>query len=351
MNSQTKQTDIKNLSRQELLAWLAEHKISSYRAGQIFRWIYLRQTDRFEEMSDLSLDIRQMLAEHFYVGRLEKEKIETSNDGTKKFLFRLEDGKGIESVLIPEKDHYTLCISTQAGCAQGCRFCHTAQSGLQRNLSTAEILAQIRDTAAGIAENDPRRLSNLVFMGMGEPLANYPNLIRALQIITDGDYGMKFSTRRVTVSTAGLVPMMEKLGRESDVNLAVSLNAADNETRSILMPINRKYPLEILIEACRNYSLKPRQRITFEYILMKGINDSPEDAKRVVKLLRPVKAKLNLIPFNEHPGCEFHRPEETDIRRFQEILVNANYTAVIRYSKGADISAACGQLSDSHGSL
>lgn len=350
MNIFNKQTDIKNFSRQKLLEWLAQQKISSYRTGQIFRWIYLRQTDRFEEMSDLSLEIRQLLAEHFYVERLQKEKLETSEDGTQKFLFRLEDGKGIESVLIPEKDHYTLCISTQAGCAQGCRFCHTAQAGLQRNLTSGEILAQIRDTAAGIAEEDPRRLSNLVFMGMGEPLANCKNLIRALEIITDGDYGMKFSTRRVTVSTSGLVPMMEKLGRESDVNLAVSLNAADNETRTMLMPVNRKYPLEVLMDACRNYPLKPRQRITFEYILIKGINDSPEDAKRLVKLLRPVKAKINLIPFNEHPGCAFHRPEESAIRRFQEILVNANYTAVIRYSKGADISAACGQLNASCGS-
>ncbi|MEE4358867.1 MAG: 23S rRNA (adenine(2503)-C(2))-methyltransferase RlmN [Desulfococcaceae bacterium] len=347
MNTENKKTDIRDLTLDELTAWLAGQKIAPYRAGQIFRWLYQRHADGFGEMTDLGKDIRKQLHEYFFIGCPEKEKVEMSWDRTRKFLFRLADGNRIESVLIPEKDHYTLCVSTQAGCAQGCRFCMTAKGGLHRNLSSGEIIAQIRDAAAQTGAEASMRLRNLVFMGMGEPLANYPNLKKALDILTDGDCGMKFSPRHVTVSTAGLVPMMEKLGKETDINLAVSLNAADNETRSRLMPINRKYPLDILLKACKNYPLKPRQRITFEYILIRGINDSPEDARKLVKLLRPIKAKLNLIPFNTHSGSEFQTPREDSIRQFQKVLTDANYTAVIRHSKGADISAACGQLSAS----
>jgi 23S rRNA (adenine2503-C2)-methyltransferase len=336
-------TDIKEMTKSELIEWLADQNIEGFRALQILKWLYMRQTDTFEEMTDLSKDLRRLLSHRFTISRLEITQVEISRDGTKKYLFRLEDGNFIESVLIPEKDHYTLCISSQAGCAQGCLFCRTAKIGFKRNLSMGEIVAQIRDVCHDL--DGPKRLTNLVFMGMGEPLANYSNLTRALEIITDNDIGLKFAHRRVTVSTAGLLPNLLNLGKDTRVNLAISLNATDNDTRNRLMPVNRTYPLEKLIEACRMYPVQPGRRITFEYILLKGINDSPENAKRLVRLLRPVKAKINLIPFNEFEGSGFLRPDETDILKFQQVLLDHHYTVIIRRSKGEDISAACGQLS------
>ncbi|MBA3035149.1 MAG: 23S rRNA (adenine(2503)-C(2))-methyltransferase RlmN [Desulfobacterium sp.] len=335
--------NIIDLTKEELSLWLKEKGIEAYRAHQIFKWIYLKQVDTFEEMTDIALELRSIFSNHFTINRLDKQKIEISSDGSKKYLFGLTDGNYIESVLIPEKNHYTLCISSQVGCAQGCRFCLTARGGFVRNLTKAEIVSQVRDIQNEVA-GAKLRLSNIVLMGMGEPLANYKNVIKAIDSISSKDAGLGFSKRKITVSTAGLVPFLKDLGKDAGVNLAVSLNAADNETRDMLMPINRKYPIEDLIEACRVYDLKPRNRITFEYILIKGINDSPADAKCLAKLLRSVKSKINLIPFNEYEASEFKRPEETEIRRFQEILLNNNFTAVIRHSKGRDISAACGQL-------
>jgi 23S rRNA (adenine2503-C2)-methyltransferase len=340
--SRSKKTDIKELTKDQLVLWLQSKGLESYRAAQILKWIYLRQTDTFDTMTDVGKEIRKLLSRNFYIARLEKAQIETSQDGSKKYLFKLSDGKHIESVLIPERNHYTLCISTQVGCAQGCRFCLTARGGWVRNLTRAEIVAQVRDVSNCL--DGPKRLTNIVFMGMGEPLANYHNVVSAIHTITDNKYGLGFSSRRVTLSTAGLVPRLSDLARDTSVNLAISLNAADNETRNLLMPINRKYPLEKLLDACAGYPLLPRRRITFEYILIKGINDSIKDAKRLVKLLRPIRAKINLIPFNEYEGSEFNRPEESAILNFKEILNKNNYTAIIRYSKGQDISAACGQL-------
>ena len=228
------------------------------------------------------------------------------------------------------------------GCAQNCRFCLTARGGFQRNLTKAEIVSQIRDIKNDLQDSMP--LSNLVFMGMGEPLANYKNLVSAINILTDNDVGLRFASRRVTVSTAGLVPKITALGRDTRVNLAVSLNATDNITRDRLMPINRKYPLEKLMEACRQYLPAPGRRITFEYILIKGINDSVNDAERLAKMLRPIRCKVNLIPFNPHEGCDFKRPAEAVIQAFYDILFAKNFTVIIRRSKGQDISAACGQL-------
>ncbi len=340
--SRSKKTDIKELTNDQLVLWLESKGLAPYRAAQILKWIYLRQTDTFDIMTDVGKEIRKLLSRHFSIARLEKARIETSQDGSKKYLFKLNDGKYVESVLIPEKDHYTLCISTQIGCAQGCRFCLSARGGLVRNLSRGEIIAQVRDVSKYL--DGPKRLTNIVLMGMGEPLANYSNVVSAINTITDSNYGLGFSSRRLTLSTAGLVPKLSNLGRDTSVNLAISLNATDNKTRNMLMPINRKYPLEKLLDACAGYPLLPRRRITFEYILIKGINDSIEDAKRLVKLLRPIRAKINLIPFNEYEGSEFNRPEESAILNFKEILNKNNYTAVIRYSKGQDISAACGQL-------
>ncbi|MGD2151021.1 MAG: 23S rRNA (adenine(2503)-C(2))-methyltransferase RlmN [Desulfobacterales bacterium] len=340
--SRSKKTDIKELSKDQLVLWLQSQGLEPYRAAQILKWIYLRQTDTFDTMTDVGKEIRKLLSRHFSIARLEKARIETSQDGSKKYLFKLDDGKYVESVLIPEKDHYTLCISTQVGCAQGCRFCLTARGGWVRNLTRGEIIAQVRDVLNCLDAS--KRLTNIVLMGMGEPLANYRNVVSAINTITDGNHGLGFSNRRLTLSTAGLVPKISNLGRDTSVNLAISLNATDNKTRNMLMPINRKYPLEKLLDACAGYPLLPRRRITFEYILIKGINDSIKDANRLVKLLRPIRAKINLIPFNEYEGSEFNRPEESAILKFKEILNKNNYTAIIRYSKGQDISAACGQL-------
>ncbi|BBO81990.1 dual-specificity RNA methyltransferase RlmN [Desulfosarcina ovata subsp. sediminis] len=336
--------DIKTLSRQQLCDWLAARGIRPFRANQIWQWIYTRQTDRFDEMTNLGKALRADLETEFINPRLEVENEALSQDGSRKLLFRLADGQHIETVLIPEKDHYTLCVSSQVGCAQGCRFCMTAKGGFVRHLSAAEIISQVRDLQKRVDRQGEMPLSNIVVMGMGEPLANYDNLVQALDVITDGDFGLKFSTRRVTVSTAGLVSKLPDLGRDTRVNLAVSLNATDDETRSRLMPINRRFPLTDLITACRNYPLPPRRKITFEYILMKGVNDSLEDARRLVKLLRPVKAKINLIPFNEHPGSDFRRPSPSQISAFQELLADHHYTVIVRHSKGQDIGAACGQL-------
>lgn len=335
--------DIKELTKDQLILWLEDRNIKPYRAKQILSWIYMRQADTFEVMSDVGKDTRKCLARHFSIKRLEKERTETSQDGSKKFLYKLIDGKYVESVLIPEKNHYTLCISSQVGCAQGCRFCLTGRGGWVRNLTKGEIIAQVRDVANEL--DNSKRLTNIVMMGMGEPLANYSNVVGAVATITDSDAGLGFSSRRLTVSTSGIIPKLSQLGRETTVNLAISLNATDNKTRDMLMPINRRYPLERLLDACARYPLMPRRKITFEYIIIKGVNDSEEDAKRLARLLKPIPAKINLIPFNTFEGSDFERPEEHVILTFREILNKNNYTAVIRHSKGQDISAACGQLS------
>lgn len=341
--SSSKKTDIKELTIDQLVLWLESKELEPYRAVQILKWIYLRQADTFDIMTDVGKETRELLSHHFYIARLEKARIETSQDGSKKYLFKLNDGKYVESVLIPEKDHYTLCISSQVGCAQGCKFCLTARGGFVRNLTRGEIISQVRDISKCL--DDSKGLTNIVFMGMGEPLANYSNVVNAVNTITNSDTGLGFSSRRLTISTAGLIPKLSDLGRDTTVNLAISLNATDNKSRNMLMPINRKYPLEKLLDACAEYPLKPRRKITFEYILIKGVNDSIKDAKRLVKLLRPIRAKINLIPFNAYEGSEFNRPEESAILSFKEILNKNDYTAIIRHSKGQDISAACGQLS------
>jgi len=338
--------NILNLTREELGEWLENKGIRAYRANQIFKWLYLKLAHDFDAMTDLGKPLRTTLSEHFTVGSMTLENREVSADTTEKFLFRLEDGEYVETVLIPAKDHYTLCVSSQVGCAMNCSFCLTAKNGIKRNLTMGEIVDQVRQARAYVQSMgmDPLRLSNIVFMGMGEPLANYENLLRSLAVILDTDYGMKFATRRVTVSTSGVVPKIIQLGLDTDVNLAVSLNAVDNDRRSELMPINKKYPIGELLGACRKFAMKPRNKITFEYILMAGINDSKEDAGRLVKLLAPIRAKINLIPFNEHGGAPFKRPSKENINGFLKILLDRNMTAIIRKSKGDDISAACGQL-------
>ena len=356
-NNNAQIPNIKDLSPQELAEWIAAQGMPRFRNEQIQRWLWARRARSFEEMTDISKAARQVLDAHFTITPPMIQQVETSRDGSRKYLFVLKDGHTVESVLIPERSHYTLCISTQVGCAMGCRFCLTGKGGLSRNLSKAEILDQVlgaldeldeqnalTDEASGETPEHPMRLTNIVLMGMGEPLANYENVRAAIDILTDNRVGLQLSHRRVTLSTAGVVPRLKDLARDTNIRLAVSLNASDNETRSYLMPINRTYPLETLIEACAAYPLTPRDKITFEYILIKDVNDAPEDARRLADLLRPVKAKINLIPFNEHPESEFRRPGQAAIEAFQEELLSRHYTAIIRWSKGTDISAACGQL-------
>jgi len=336
--------DIKNFSEETLIRWLDPYGAASYRAGQILRWIYHKGACSFSEMTDLSKDLRRTISERLIISKLERKQVQTSRDGSRKYLFRLEDGQHVESVLIPERGHWTLCISSQVGCGMGCAFCLTGRGGLSRNLEPSEIVNQVCAVRDDLS--DPGSLTNVVFMGMGEPLANYQAVVQAIQTLV-GQNGLQLSSRRVTVSTAGLVPRIDDLGRDVNVNLAISLNGADDETRNKLMPINRKYPIEKLLAACRRFPLPSRRMITFEYVLMAGVNDTFRDAERLTKLLRPLRAKINLIPFNPFEGCAFQRPDEETVLAFQKVLMDRHYTAIIRHSKGADIGAACGQLTAS----
>lgn len=330
--------DIKGLTQAELIAFLAGIGKERFRAGQILRWIYNRNVCSFAEMTDLAKELRSQLEARAWVSELYPEAVEESSDGTRKYLFRFRDGHSVETVRIPmESGRTTLCISTQVGCALGCAFCHTGNFGLIRNLTTAEIVNQV----CAVLRDGP--VQNLVLMGMGEPLDNLDNVVRALEILYLPE-GLDFSPRKVTLSTAGLVPQMAELGRRIKVNLAVSLNAATDEVRDALMPINRRYPLKELMAACRAYPLGHRQRITFEYILIRGLNDSLQDARRLVGLLHGLRAKINLIPFNEHAGSSFQASTDETIGAFQAFLLDRGLVAVRRASKGRDIAAACGQL-------
>ncbi len=333
--------------------------LKKYRAAQVFEWIYGHRAASFDEMTNIAKTERLLLTERFYISQLQVLKIECSSDGTKKFLFGLEDSHTIESVLIPDEDRSTLCISSQVGCAQACRFCLTGSGGFRRDLEAFEIADQVLavekilaaeptgKTAAkgeGPPEGRFRHITNIVLMGMGEPLANFDNVLNALTIIT-ADKGPGFSPRRVTLSTDGLVPEIEKLGRSGiKVNLAVSLNATTDEVRSRIMPVNRRYPIRELLAACRKFPLDDRRRITFEYVMLREVNDSEADALRLAKLLRGLQCKVNLIPFNPFPGSEFKRPDDVVVQRFKKILADHHYTALVRESRGRDISAACGQL-------
>jgi len=332
---------IKNFTLQQLEDWVESVGERRFRARQLYRHLYVRRIRSWDECSDLSKSFQAQLEFGTVLDALSLEEKRTSSDGTVKYLFGLSDGRRIESVLIPDPPRYTLCLSSQVGCALSCRFCLTGTVGFQRNLSAAEIVDQVCRVQQEAGNRF--RISNLVFMGMGEPLANYEAVSNAVHILCDPN-GMAFSHRRITVSTAGLVPQMERLGRDSPVNLAVSLHAPEDGLRSELMPVNRTYSLGDLLNACRRYPLAPRKRITFEYLLLDGVNDQPRHAKALVKLLHGVKAKVNLIPFNSYPGSEFRRPSEERILAFQEILTGAQLTALVRQSRGFEIGAACGQL-------
>lgn len=343
-----KKVDLKNLSPARLADFVAGLGWEPYRSRQIMSWLYQKRASELASLTTLSLSARAKLADQACVSSLVPREVLVSRDGTKKYLFVLHDGHCIESVLIPEEDHCTLCLSTQVGCSLKCRFCLTGQRGLVRNLSTAEIVNQV--VAAIIDVGDKALVSNLVFMGMGEPLLNYDHTMAALEIIFHS-CGLNFSHRRVTLSSAGVIPGLRRLGNENPVNLAISLNAADNETRDLLMPINKKYPLGELLAACREYPLPHRKRITFEYILIAGVNDSLRDARNLAGLLRPLRCKINLISFNEHPGVDFRRPSDEAVDAFRDELVSLGFTAIVRESRGRDILAACGQLGGKSGPL
>ena len=293
-------------------------------------------------MTNLSKRFRQELNQVSFISTFHPLHVEQARDGTKKFLFQLEDGNRIESVLIPDKTRLTLCLSTQVGCAFGCRFCLTGKMGWKRDLTVSEIVNQI----LAVRETLPEKASitNIVLMGMGEPLANYKNTLKAIELMHHPD-AFKFSSRRITLSTVGLLPELERLSKEKiSFRLAISLNASDEETRSQLMPVSRRYPLNKLLALCKNFPLRPRTRITFEYVMVEGINDSPQDAKRLLRILKGIPSKINLIPLNEAPGIPFKRPSEEKVIQFQEILMEGGLTAIVRTSKGREISAACGQL-------
>lgn len=332
------QVDLKELTPAALAEFFAGIGHPAFRARQIYRWIYKHGVSDFSLMTDLGKALRQQLMETARVSDWTAEARQVSRDGTVKYLFRLSDGEAVETVRIPmESGRTTLCISSQAGCAMGCSFCKTGSYGLSRNLSTGEMVNQVCAAARDGA------IDNIVLMGMGEPLHNLDNVVAALEILYADD-GFDYGPRRVTLSTCGLVPQMRQLAERIRVGLAVSLNATTDAQRDELMPINRRYPLRELLQACRDYPLAARERITFEYVLLAGVNDSLEDARRLVRLLHGIKAKINLIPFNAHPGSLYASPDEQHIRAFQTLLLNSELVAIRRAGKGQDIAAACGQL-------
>jgi 23S rRNA (adenine2503-C2)-methyltransferase len=318
---------------------------SRYRGRQLATWMYRKNVVDLEAMTDLPKDFKAALAERAVVMLPDVERVTPSQDGSRKLVLRLPDGNRISAVLMPDEDRITLCLSTQVGCGYGCAFCLTGTMGLGRNLTAGEIVGQLM-VAHRLLQG--QRVTHLVFMGMGEPLANYDAVVTALRILTDVKLGLGYSPRRITVSTVGLVKGIERLGRENlKVNLAISLHAADDETRGRLMPVNRSWNLDALMAAVRKYPLAPRQRIFFEYVLLDGANDSLEDAGRLARLLQGVRAKVNLIPFNDWEGAGFSRPPIARILAFQSLLLDAGITTTVRWSKGEDIGAACGQLRES----
>jgi len=317
---------------------------SRYRGRQLATWIYRKSVYALDAMSDLPKDFRSALSENRTVTLPDVARVTPSQDGSRKLVFRLEDDSRVSAVIMPDDDRITLCLSTQVGCGYACAFCLTGTMGLERNLTAGEIVGQLLAANALLAE-DGQRVTHLVFMGMGEPLANFAALVKAVRIFTDAKLGLGYSPRRITVSTVGLVSGIEKLGREDlKVNLAVSLHASSDDVRSQLMPVNKSWNMSALMEAVRKYPLTHRQHVFFEYVMLDGVNDDVEDARRLARLLRGVKAKVNLIPFNDWEGSTFQRPPLPRILAFQSVLLDADITTTVRWSKGEDIGAACGQL-------
>ena len=338
----TPRPDLAELNVHELEDALEARGVQRFHARQLYRWIYKRGVTDFSEMTDLSRALRVQLAEEFAINTPKVVGDDLSADGTRKFVFELTDGRRIESVFIPDPPSMTFCISTQVGCAMACGFCLTGKMGLVRHLSAGEIAGQVRvlATATGMLDHP----FNIVLMGMGEPLHNYDNTMKALRML-HSEHGLAVSPRRVTLSTVGIVPGLERLATEPLMpNLAISLHATTDEQRTALVPPNRKYPLAAILDTCRRFPLKKRSRITFEYVMLAGVNDTPEDARRLVRLLSGIKAKVNLIPLNPAPGIPFERPSDERVDRFAQIVANQHVTVSVRKSRGRDIRAACGQL-------
>jgi 23S rRNA (adenine2503-C2)-methyltransferase len=336
------------LDRTELKDALEAIGEKPFRAKQLWHWIYYRGETDFSAMTSIAKPLQAKLADHFVVGRPALSREQTSKDTARKWLFRFDDGNEAETVFIPENGRGALCLSSQVGCTLTCTFCHTGTQRLVRNLSAAEIVGQIMVARDSYGEwpspSGDRRFSNIVMMGMGEPLFNYDNVAKALKIIMDGE-GISISKRRITLSTSGVVPLIKRCGAELGVNLAISLHAVSDELRDKIMPINKKYPLKELLKACREYpGSNNARRITFEYVMLKGINDSPADAHQLVRMVKGIPAKFNLIPFNKWPGAEFECSEPAVIKRFSKILNDGGLSAPIRVPRGRDILAACGQL-------
>ncbi|HUA52078.1 MAG TPA: 23S rRNA (adenine(2503)-C(2))-methyltransferase RlmN [Candidatus Sulfotelmatobacter sp.] len=340
--------DLVGLSRAELGAELGALDEAPFRAHQLWHWIYHRGATDFERMTTLAKSLRAKLADHYVIGRPAVRRDLTSVDATRKWLLGLADGHEIETVHIPEEDRGTLCVSSQVGCTLTCRFCHTGTQTLVRNLTAGEIVGQVMLARDKLGEwpspNEERLLSNIVLMGMGEPLYNFDAVAQAMQIVMDHE-GISISRRRITLSTAGVVPMIERCGAEIGVNLAISLHAVRDELRDVLVPLNKKYPLAELLAACRAYpGLNNARRITFEYVMLKDVNDSAADARELVRLLQGIPAKVNLIPFNAWPGAPYECSTDEAIQRFGDIVNAAGYASPVRTPRGRDILAACGQL-------
>ena len=344
--------DLVGLTRAELAAELSAVGEAPFRAKQMWHWIYHQGVTDFSRMSTIAKPTQQKLAERFVIGRPDAATVQTSEDGTRKFLFRFRDGQEAETVYIPdpEEDRGSVCISSQIGCTLSCRFCHTGTQALVRNLGPAEIVGQFMAARDSYGEwprptgETPRLLSTIVLMGLGEPLYNYENVATAMKIAMDHE-GIGLSRRRITLSTSGVVPMMDRAGAELGVNLAVSLHAVRDELRDELVPLNRKYPIGELLAACRRYpAASNARRVTFEYVMLKGLNDSEADARELVRLIAGMPAKVNLIPFNPWPGSPYATSSPRAIERFAKIVMDAGFSSPVRTPRGRDILAACGQL-------
>jgi len=334
------------LDRAGLRALFEQLGEKPWRADQVMKWMYHRHVTDFEAMTDLGKALRAKLQAAVCIQPPQVLFEKQSADGTHKWLIGMDGGNAIETVFIPDKGRGTLCVSSQVGCGLNCDFCSTGKQGFNRNLSAAEIIGQVwvAARALGNVPHQQRKLTNVVMMGMGEPLLNFDNVVTAMSVMRD-DLGFGLANKRVTLSTAGLVPMIDRLSDESDVSLAVSLHAPNDALRTRLVPLNRKYPIEALLAACQRYAARrPRTSITFEYTLMDGVNDQPEHARQLIRLMRQVPSKVNLIPFNPFPGTEYKRPGEPAIRAFQKILLDAGVLTTVRRTRGDDIDAACGQL-------
>ena len=348
-NRKMEKVNLKNFNYKELKEWVKKQGWKPFRADQIAKWLYVKKVSSYDQMTDLSKEIREFLKENTELNSLELISYEKSSiDGSIKFLWRLNDGNTIESVYIPEKGHNTLCVSTQVGCAVGCKFCFTTKDGLIRNLTTSEIVDQYLQVQRFVGLEPEKRISNIVFMGMGEPLANYENVKKSVQIFTDKKL-VGLSNRKITISSSGIIHQILKMYSDPDfpqVRLAVSLNASNQKLREEIMPISQTNKLEDLMKVLNSLPIKTGYRIMLEYVLLKGINDRPQDAHRLARLIGKNKKryKVNLIPFNPFPGSIYERPEDERVLKFQEILWQYDIGAFIRWSKGQDISAACGQL-------